>query len=57
MLAAATREEAEEAAALTPQMAERVRAAEEAARAEDRHRAEQERILNLREAERRQAEE
>ena len=47
----------EEAAALTAQMAERVRDEEEAALAEDRCRAEQERILNLREAERRQAEE
>jgi hypothetical protein len=40
----------EEAAALTAQMAERVRDEEEAALAEDRCRAEQERILNLREA-------
>ena len=47
----------EEASALTAQMAERVRDEEEAALAEDRCRAEQERILNLREAERRQAEE
>ena len=40
----------EEASALTAQMAERVRDEEEAALAEDRCRAEQERILNLREA-------
>ena len=48
VLAAATREAAEDAATLTPQMAEEVRAAEEAACAEDRDRAEHEQRLNLR---------
>ena len=36
MLAAATQEQVEEAAALTPELAEQARAAEEAARREDR---------------------